>query len=104
MNGAFEELNFTLVLCCTIIGASGQFVRAVVGFWKLYNDPNKGTLRVEFDWVRFVLSLVVGAMIGAVFSAFYKLPLSNADVLGVLGASYAGTDTLEGALKGIQKK
>jgi hypothetical protein len=95
-----EGLVFKLFFVCIVIGAMGQAIRVFVGLYKLFVDEKKD-FAICFDGRRLLVSIILGALIGALLSisGLYKLPLSFADVLGILGASYMGVDTLEGFLR-----
>lgn len=85
------------VLVCTVLGMFGQLLRSVIGLYKLVQSPDK-PFKDFFEWRRFLISLLLGAVIGTVSSFLYKCPLSGTDMLGVIAASYAGTDWIEGLL------
>lgn len=93
------EITFLFILLCGTFGLFGQLLRSVIGFYKIYMDKTKGTIKDEFHWKRFVVSLSIGALIGVMTSLIYRQPLSNTDILGIIAASYAGTDWLEGFLE-----
>jgi hypothetical protein len=46
----------------------------------------------------------MGMMIGFLLGFIYKSPLSNTDVLGIIAASYGGSDFLEGFLENRGKQ
>lgn len=92
------ELNFLLILVCAGLGVAGQAVRAFVGFYKIYHNDNL-TVKQEWQWHRFFVSLLMGVVIGALLGLIYREPLSNTDVLGIIAAGYGGADFLEGFLK-----
>lgn len=92
------ELNVLLMLMCALLGVGGQAVRSFIGFYKIYHNEDL-TVKQEWQWPRFFISLLMGAVIGALVGLIYKEPLSNTDVLGIIAASYGGTDFLEGFLQ-----
>jgi ABC-type enterobactin transport system permease subunit len=97
------ELNIPLMLVCAVMGVGGQAIRSFIGFYKIYNDKEL-TLKEEWEWKRFFLSLILGAVIGALLGLIYKQPLSNTDILGIVAASYGGADFLEGFLQNRAEK
>lgn len=86
------------VLFCALLGLGGQLLRAIIGIYKIHSNPELD-LKEHFEFHRFFLGLLVGFLAGALLSLFYKIPLSNTDILGVIAASYAGTDWLEGFMR-----
>lgn len=94
-----REITVLFILLCGVFGLFGQLLRSVIGLYKIYTDKTKGTIRKEFHWRRFLISLGIGFLIGGVSSLIYRQPLSNTDILGIIAASYAGTDWLEGFLE-----
>ena len=92
-----DGLSILFILVCAICGIFGQLLRSMIGIYKVYQDNNK-TLRSDFDFQRFLISLAIGALIGAFTSLIYNSPLSKTDVISILAASYAGTDWIEGFL------
>jgi|WetSurSiteA1Bulk_404760.scaffolds.fasta_scaffold238374_2 hypothetical protein len=94
-----EGLTIMFVLFCAGLGAFGQFLRSVIGLYKFYkDDADPTTCTPKFNYKRYIVSLCVGAVIGAVVSLIYSSPLSNTDILGIVAASYGGTDFIEGLL------
>lgn len=99
MNELVEGVSFSLVLFCGLLGAIGQCVRVSIGLYKLHMDKTVDTIS-NFDYKRLLVSVIIGMMIGMLISLIYHKPLSNTDILGIISASYAGTDWLEGFLSG----
>lgn len=97
MEGIIEEFSIKLLIICGLLGAGGQFLRSLIGFYKIHTDPVK-QFKLDFNWTRLIASLVIGMFAGMVCSLLYKIPLSNTDIMGIVAASYAGTDWLEGML------
>lgn len=99
MTGCVVEPGITwmLILICVLLGIFGQLLRTSMGFYKLIIDPDK-PFADYFRWKRLFASLALGAMVGCITSLLYKIPLSNVDMIGVISASYAGSDWLEGFL------
>lgn len=93
-----EDISILFVLFCAALGAGGQLIRSVIGVYKIYNDPTKG-FKLDWKWMRFFMSLAIGAMVGALLSLIYNSPLAKTDILGIVAASYGGADFLEGFLK-----
>lgn len=98
MNSIFDSsMSISLLLICILLGLFGQSLRTTIGFYKLISDPDK-PFKDFFEWRKFLISLSLGGLIGALISLIYKLPLSNTDILGIISASYGGADFIEGLL------
>ena len=93
-----EGLYFQNVIVCGVIGAMGQFIRAMIGLYKLLMDDNRDTQK-EFNKFRFFLSIVLGACCGVLVSFIFEETLRRNDVLLTIAAGYMGTDFIEGFLK-----
>lgn len=98
MTGLIEGFSFKMLFLCMGLGIFGQLLRFVIGMYKLYMDETK-KIKVDFDKVRFFISLAIGGMIGMLLSLVYTAPMSNMDIFGCIAGSYGGTDFLEGFLK-----
>lgn len=94
-----EGLSWLFVLFCGAMGVGGQLIRSAIGFYKVWNDPTQDT-KETWSWKRFFISLLIGLLIGGLLSLIYNNPPSRTDILGIIAASYGGTDFLEGFLKG----
>lgn len=93
-----EGIYFQNIVICAIIGALGQFVRSLVGLYKLVMDDDRDTKK-DFKKFRFLLSIVLGAFCGALISFIFDEVLRRNDVLLTIAAGYMGTDFIEGFLK-----
>lgn len=89
-----EGVTLKFALWCIFLGVLGQAFHFAIGMYKmlLFERKQKKT----FDWVRFVLGLVLGAFIGGLMCIVYNNPLSKTDVIGILAAGYMGVDFIEG--------
>ena len=94
-----EGLSLAFVGFCGVMGVAGQLIRSVIGFYKVWKNPTVDT-KATWNWWWFLLTLGVGLIIGLVMSLFYNNPPSKQDILGIIAASYGGTDFLEGFLRG----
>ena len=79
---------------CVGLGIAGQALRFVIGMYKIYNDADR-TIKTEFNKKRFLLSLLLGGVVGMMLSLVYTLPMSNVDIFGCIAGGYGGTDFLE---------
>jgi hypothetical protein len=98
-----DGFNIKFMIVCALMGAFGQLIRSFMGFYKIYMDPN-ATIANTWEWKRFIISVFMGMMIGFLLGFIYKSPLSNTDVLGIIAASYGGSDFLEGFLENRGKQ
>jgi hypothetical protein len=89
------DLKFLLI--CMGFGVVGQSIRALLGIYKLLLDKNV-VFKEEFSWVRFCVSLLIGASTGILTFLIYDSKFSKSDLLGMLSAGYAGTDWIEGVM------
>jgi hypothetical protein len=89
------DLNFLLI--CMGFGIVGQSIRALIGIYKLLLDKTIN-FKSEFSWVRFGVSLLIGASTGILTFLIYNSNFSKSDLLGMLSAGYAGTDWIEGVM------
>lgn len=83
-------MDFKIVLLGAVFGVIGQSARAVVGIKKLI-ETGVG----EFSWARLGSSLAIGAVAGALTAVF-----GITDPRAIAVAGYAGTDAIEGLLRG----
>lgn len=93
-----EGLYLQNMIVCGAIGAMGQFLRTMIGLYKLYMDDNRDTKK-EFNKFRLFLSILLGACCGALISFIFDEVLRRNDVLLTIAAGYMGTDFIEGFLK-----
>jgi fluoride ion exporter CrcB/FEX len=77
-------------MLCGLFGGLGGITRAAMGLWKSLSHKRKILWQY---WIMTVLiSLVIGIFLGFLMSPDYKVSLL---------AGYAGTDILEGIVKGL---
>ncbi|OCX52486.1 hypothetical protein BEL04_13570 [Mucilaginibacter sp. PPCGB 2223] len=95
------------ILLGGLLGVIGQGVRVIVGLIKLRTDNQAKTLANQptddFSWNRFLLSLFIGFIAGALTAIIKGAPepgqTSNQYLITVLAAGYAGVDAIEGIFK-----
>ena len=82
----------------SMFGALGQLVRAVPGLKKMMADPAG-----KFDAMRFIISLMLGAVAGALAAillvsknSLFLANLNTQVIFTLMGAGYAGSDFIEG--------
>lgn len=83
----------------SLCGFLGQLLRVVVGLHKASNSEEK----VEFDYSRLVISLLVGLLAGALAAiaatttlGVSPMLLDAQTVLALVASGYAGADFIEG--------
>lgn len=98
----------SLIVLGFILGALGQFIRFVMGFYKLKVRQTTGAQTTQgFSTTRMIFSLAGGACAGALaaigLDSVTQGQLSqgiSADAVGALfAAGYAGTDFIEGFIR-----
>jgi len=100
-----------------LLAGFGGAVRGLVGLAKIWADPKVGTLKANFDWKKFTLSVTLSACAGV--CAFYmkdielvraaldavQLNLSDPEHRGAyILVGMGGIDMLEGLLGIIKNK
>jgi len=90
-----EEISLLFFLWCVLFGAVGQFLRSLVGLYKLCMDETKDT-KSNFKLKRFLISLVMGMAIGGLCVLIFNDPLSKTDIMSVIACGYMGVDFVEG--------
>ncbi|MDD4986745.1 MAG: hypothetical protein PHQ43_13410 [Dehalococcoidales bacterium] len=93
-----DAATLQILMAGLVCGIFGQFVRSLIGLYKVHTNPATGSIGQEFDCKRFLISLAMGGTIGLIVSLIYTGPLKNTDLLSIVATSYAGADTLEGFL------
>lgn len=106
--------TLTLLAVGAIVGAAGQGGRAVVGIEKAKQEATDEEIEKGTWWDprRLYLSLFIGAVAGVLFVAVgiegVSQRMSEGQTQGVLmtlvGVGYAGTDFIEGVLKGPARR
>ncbi|ASP32783.1 hypothetical protein [Labrenzia sp. VG12] len=92
-----------------VCGLIGQALRVLVGLKKMSKQKDAAAVGVEgqdvpFSSGRLIVSLLIGAIAGAlaaVSSIADVQSISSQAVIGLAAAGYAGTDFIEGLLKGF---
>ena len=93
-----EGVDLAFVLWCVFFGASGQFLHALVGLYKLCMDETRDT-KSHLNGKRFFMSLAMGAAIGGLCVLIFNDPLSKTDVMSIIACGYAGVDFIEGFME-----
>lgn len=94
----------TFIALGGLLGAAGQGIRVVVGIKKEIDeaDKSKKTIRDWFDATEFLISFVLGAIVGilAAVSAYeINIEPTKTLLLGIVGAGYSGADFIGGLMK-----
>jgi len=82
-----------MVLWCALFGLLGQALRSIVGLYKLYMDEIEAK---PFNKKRFIVSLIIGASVGALCSFIFIEPLRRTDIPSIIAFGYMGVDSIEG--------
>lgn len=99
MENVVTGISWQFLLLATGCGAFGQLIRALLGLYKIHENVKQGTIKEEFVWQRFALSIAIGAMMGILTSFAFTTPVAGTDLLVIVGAGYLGADAIEGVLK-----
>lgn len=95
----FGIMPIPFVLICAFLGMIGQFIRGLIGIYKSeLEEDETGKMARPIDKRRFIISLILGAFIGAFLCLVFNIPLSKTDIVAIISAGYAGTDFIEGFL------
>lgn len=97
MEGVIEGLNWSFILACGLLGMLGQFIRSIVGIYKIVMDDSIDTASA-LKKKRFVMSLLLGFLVGLIACLIFDQPLSKTDIMGIIGGGYMGVDFIEGIL------
>ncbi len=93
-----ETLSFIILGC--LLGIVGQFARALRGFKR--NHMKK---QAWFDKKRFITSMLIGMVAGALASiALLGQDIDRTLLISLVAAGYAGTDFIEGFFRKHIKK
>lgn len=90
------------ILLGALLGMIGQGARVVVGLKKSMEGAKQGSKgpasrREWFDLSRLLISLVLGAIAGAIAIVVTQEPhIGKGMMLGIMGAGYSGADFIEG--------
>ncbi len=95
----FGVIPIPFVLVCSFLGLIGQLIRGLIGIYKSeLEEDETGKMARPVDKKRFIISLILGAFIGAFLCLVFNIPLSKTDIIAIISAGYAGTDFIEGFL------
>lgn len=94
----FAGIDLLFLIGCGFWGFVGQFVRMLIGLYKLYVDPRRNT-RKEFSIQRIIISLCIGYMIGFIVGIALDSPLYGSSIINLIAIGYGGTDSLEAFLQ-----
>jgi len=100
---AYDILAYLLL--GALLGALGQGIRVIVGLKKKADENLAQPLRTWFDPQRLLLSLLIGALAGCLSVVLLiGSELDRNSLLTIIASGYAGTDFIEGFIKGKQPK
>jgi len=93
------EIEPLKIVICGSIGIAGQLIRSVLGCYKAYCSGEQNW----FDLTKFLLSLMIGFLVGIMYSFLFNSELTKTNIISVMSFGYAGTDWIEGALTVTKK-
>lgn len=95
MNILDFNISFEFIGMCIVLGMFGQFVRCIVGIYKMYQS---GKSIRDFKIMRLITSLAIGGCVGLLICLVFNSPLSKTDILCMVSSGYAGSDSIEGMI------
>jgi uncharacterized membrane protein len=98
MNTLLEIFPVSLIVVSVFLGIMGQFIRAMIGIYKVWQDETVDT-KTTLNARKFFSSLLMGALAGLVACLIFDKIDSKADAISILGFGYMGADAIEGIFK-----
>jgi uncharacterized membrane protein YeaQ/YmgE (transglycosylase-associated protein family) len=98
LDDLWKILPIAFIAQCTLLGMFGQFIRAMLGMYKVYIDCAVDTEKA-LSLRRFIASMMMGALAGLVCCLIFDKVDSKTDIMAVIGFGYMGADAIEGIFK-----